>query len=74
MKDCVKKEFKRIQRIYLNECEVCMAEFLADYSPILENWSIEDHFELYILCMMWADGDEFFRKIGTEDKLEKIRV
>ena len=70
MKEIVKEEFERIKRYY-KEGDVTMAELLADYAPILENFTIEDVFELYILSMEWANGDEFFIK-REDDKLEKL--
>lgn len=54
--------------------ENCMGDMLAfvsikDYDPEL---SFEDAFEIFIEAMKWAEGDQFFRKLGTEDEQEEI--
>jgi len=50
---------KKIQDLYLDESEVCMAELLAD-TPVPEGLTIEQAFELYVALMKWSDGDEFY--------------
>ena len=64
VKEKVLEEFKKIKKEYLED-DVTMAELLATHCPILDNFSVEDYFDLYVLCMKWANDDRFF--IQRED-------
>lgn len=65
VKEKVLEEFKRIKNGYM-ESDVVMGELLATHCPMLDNFSVEDYFDLYVLCMKWANDDRFF--IQREDE------
>ena len=54
-----------IDKEYLQDSEVCMGELLAQKKA--DGLTIEEAFLLYIECMKRAEGDRFFRVIGTSD-------
>lgn len=71
MTDKAKAILEQIKRDY-REDDVCMGDLLScalvtgyDESGDI---SFEDAFEIYIEAMKWANGDQFFRRIGEADE------
>lgn len=67
----------QIQKDFVNNSEVCMAEYLAQFGiPIGEDITIADAFQMYIHLMKWAEGDKFYRGIEGDaifiDEMEEL--
>ena len=49
--------------------DLCMVEILAN--TLANGLTLEEAHKLYIELLNWSDGDEFFRKLGTSESIEK---
>lgn len=63
------KKIEEIKEAY-HSSDVCMGEMLEDMSA--DGLSIDDAFYVYMYAMKWAEGDEFFRKLGGAVDIEEI--
>ena len=60
-----KDKFQKLYNTYLEESDVCMAEFLASEIVPLDT-SFEEAFRLYIDSMKKAEGDRFWTQKENE--------
>lgn len=73
--DKAKSILEALKRDY-RENDVCMGDLLS--ASIVTGYdksgdiSFEDAFEIYMEAMKWAEGDQFFHKLGTEEGLEEL--
>ena len=63
--DKVEKKVQQIAKEYVNS-EVCMGELLAQIP--CGRLSIEEAHEVYMQMQQWANGDEFYTKLGDGDE------
>jgi hypothetical protein len=56
--------FEKVKRTYVSN-DVCMGDLMAEMT--IGNYSLEDIFDTIIALKEWADGDKFYRLIGTDD-------
>ena len=68
--DLVTETVKRLLKLYRNDSEVCMAEFLASEFP--KNLSFAEAFEVYVTCMQIVEGDKFYW--GDKEKGELTEI
>lgn len=56
--------------------DICMGELMAEIS--IGKYSLEDIFDTILSLKEWADGDRYFRLLGTKDfsldNLEEIVI
>jgi len=60
-----KEKFQKLYNTYLEESDVCMAEFLAS-ETVPPDTSFEEAFQLYIDAMKRAEGDRFWTQKEDE--------
>jgi hypothetical protein len=67
--------FEKVKHTYVSN-DICMGELMAEMT--IGNYSLEDIFDTIIALKEWADGDKFYRLIGTNDfsvdNLEQIVI
>lgn len=67
--------FEKVKYGYVSN-DVCMGELMADVT--IGNYSLEDIFDTILALKEWADGDRFYRLIGTKafslNNLEEITI
>lgn len=67
--------FEKVKCGYVSN-DVCMGELMAEI--IVGNYSLEDIFDTILALKEWADGDRFYRLVGTKgfsmDNLEEITI
>lgn len=56
--------FEKVKRTYVLN-DVCMGDLMAEMT--IGDYSLEDIFDTIIALKEWADGDKFYRLIGTDD-------
>ena len=56
--------FEKVRHAYVSN-DVCMGDLMAEMT--IGNYSLEDIFDTIIALKEWADGDKFYRLMGTDD-------
>lgn len=56
--------FEKVKHTYILN-DICMGDLMAEMT--IGDYSLEDIFDTIIALKEWADGDKFYRLIGTDD-------
>jgi len=67
--------FEKVKHEYISN-SVCMGDLMEDMN--IGDYSLEDIFDTILALKVWADGDIFYRLLGTNDfsldNLEKVTI